>query len=87
MWYIYVLKSNQDKMMYTGCTNDLRKRIELHNAGKVPSTKLRHPLVLIYYEAYLNKFDAFERERWLKSGWGRHYLKRILKHYFNGKNN
>jgi len=82
MWYAYVLQSKRDRKLYTGCTSDLRKRIELHNTSKVPATKLRYPLALIYYEVYLNKFDAFAREKWLKSGWGRNYLKRALKHYF-----
>lgn len=88
MWYVYVLQSKMDGKLYTDCTNDLRKQIGLHNAGRVPSTRLRSPLVLIYYEAYLDKSDAFEREKWLKSGWGRNYLKRrVLKHYFYEKNN
>ena len=87
MWYVYVLENKSDNMLYTGCSNDLRKRVELHNAGKVPATKLRRPLMLIYYEAYLNKFDAFVREKWLKTGWGRNYLKKTLKHYFHEKDN
>ena len=87
MWYVYVLQSRQDKNLYTGCTNNLRKRIELHNTGKVPATKLRRPLVLIYYEAFLDKHDTYAREKWLKTGWGRNYLKRVLKHYFYEKDN
>ena len=82
MWYAYVLQSKQDKKLYTGCTNDLRTRFKLHNDGKVPATKFRRPLILIYYEAYMNKNDAFEREKWLKSGWGRNYLKKVLRNYF-----
>jgi len=50
MHYIYVLKSLKDNKFYIGYTNDLRKRIELHNAGRVESTKLRKPFDLIYYE-------------------------------------
>ena len=86
MWYVYVLENKSDNMLYTGCSNDLRKRVGLHNAGKVPVTKLRRPLGLIYYEAYLKKSDAFGREKWLKSGWGRNHLKKSLKNYFYGKN-
>lgn len=85
MWYVYVLQSKRDEKLYTGCANNLRARIKLHNDGKVMSTKLRRPLVLIYHEAYPNKFDAFAREKWLKTGWGRNYLKRVLKHYFYEK--
>jgi len=85
MWYVYVLQSKRDGKLYTGCTNNLRMRIQLHNAGKVSVTKLRRPLILIYCEAYLNKFDAFAREKWLKTGWGRNYIHKVLKNYL--KNN
>jgi len=80
MWYVYILQSKRDEKLYTGCTNDLQARIKLHNFGKVPATKLRCPLALIYYEAYLNKFDAFAKEKWLKTGWGRNHIKKTLKY-------
>jgi len=80
MYYVYILLGRRDKKPYIGCTNDLRKRLILHNKGKVESTKSRKPLILIYYEAYLNKFDAFNREKWLKTGWGRNYIKLVLKY-------
>jgi len=71
MWYVYVLKSKRDGKLYIGCTNDLRTRIKLHNDGKVHATRLRRPFIVIYYEAYFNKFDAFVREKWLKTGLAR----------------
>jgi len=40
----------------------------MHNAGKICSTKRRAPLKVIYYEALINKQDAFSREQWLKTG-------------------
>lgn len=64
--------------MYVGCTNDLKKRLELHNSGKVSSTKHRRPFELIYYEVFVDKQDAFRREQWLKTGWGRNRLNKIL---------
>lgn len=78
MHYVYILFSKKDKKLYTGCTNDLKKRLLKHNAGGVRSTKERKPFVLIHYEAYLNKEDAFKREKWLKSGWGRNHLLKSL---------
>lgn len=78
MYYVYILKSRNDGKLYVGCTNDLRKRLALHNAGKVRATKFRRPFYLIYYETYLNKQDAFTKEKWLKTGWGRNYIKKIL---------
>jgi len=52
--------------MYIGSTNDLRKRLAMHNSGKVYSTKLRKPFDLIYYEAYKAEKDARKREHNLK---------------------
>jgi putative endonuclease len=83
MQYVYVLQSKADKDLYIGCTCDLKKRLILHNAKKVSSTKKRAPFLLIYYETYINQKDAFNREQYLKTGWGRNYIKKILTNYFS----
>lgn len=75
MYFTYVLESQKDHQRYTGWTDDLRNRLNAHNTGKVESTKLRRPFVLIYYEACTNKEKAIKREKYLKSGFGRKYLK------------
>jgi len=64
---------------YTGCTNNLKQRVEQHSKGKVYYTKYRLPVKLIYSEACLNKDDAYRRERYLKTGMGKRYLKNRLK--------
>lgn len=74
MHYVYILRSTIDGKLYTGYTPDLRKRLRTHNAGKVQATSHRKPLLLIYYEAYLDEGDAREREKYFKSGWGRNYI-------------
>jgi putative endonuclease len=84
MFYVYVLKSLKDDGMYIGCTKDLRTRINGHISGSVESTKNRLPVKLIYYEACLDKSDAFRREKYLKTTYGRRYLKNRLKEYFTG---
>jgi putative endonuclease len=76
MYYVYVIKSLKDGKIYVGHTNDLRERIEEHNKGTVKSTHGRRPLKLIYYEASNILRDAIEREKSLKTGFGRAYLKR-----------
>lgn len=86
MYYVYILQSKKDKKLYVGRTKDLRKRIKMHNSGLVFSTRFRRPFELIYCEAYKNQKDAFEREKFLKTGWGRNYIKRVLKHYFSAQN-
>lgn len=78
-WFNYILKSTKDNNMYIGCTNNLKARLVKHNSGFVTSTKHRRPLELIYFEACLNKTDAFKREIYLKSGYGHRWLKQRLK--------
>ncbi len=82
-YYVYVLLSEKDNLMYTGYTSDIRNRLQLHNDGKVESTKNRRPLKLIYYEGCLNQQDATRREKYLKSGNGKIYLRNRLGNYFN----
>ena len=82
MIYVYVLLSLKDRKFYTGYTNNLRRRFYEHKRRTVFSTKSRYPLILIYYEACLNKEDAKEREKYLKTAWGKRYLKNRLKNYF-----
>ena len=80
MYYVYVLQSLRDSNLYFGYTADLKKRVELHNSGKVKSTKNRRPFVLIYYEAYAHKLDAAKREYEIKKGQQREIIKKRLKY-------
>ena len=84
MYYVYVLYSLRDKKLYTGCTSNLRERILRHNRGLVSSTMSRRPLRLIYYEMCLNEVDAFRREKYLKSGMGKRWIKKRLKFWLKG---
>ncbi|MDO8728916.1 MAG: GIY-YIG nuclease family protein [bacterium] len=81
MYYTYILKSKSSGRMYTGYTNDLRKRFNEHNNKMSTYTKYRGPYELIYYEACLNKDDARSRELYLKAGKGKRYLKSRLKRF------
>ena len=76
--YVYVLR-NCAGAWYIGCTSNLRRRVIEHNDGKSSYTKKHAPYELIYYEASLCSEDAFAREKYLKSGMGRRYLKNRLK--------
>jgi putative endonuclease len=82
-YYVYLLLSEKDNLWYTGYTSDINNRLKQHNDGKVESTKNRRPLKLIYYEGCLNQQDATRREKYLKSGNGKIYLKNRLRKYFN----
>jgi len=81
MYYVYLLISEKDGNFYTGSTADLKRRFAEHNNGMVNSTKNRLPLKLIYYEACLIEADARNREKYLKSGMGKKYLRNRLKDY------
>ena len=81
MYYIYVLHSKKDNNFYVGYTVDLRHRIGLHTAGNVPSTRDRRPLQLVYYEACVSQEDALHREKYLKTTYGKRYIKSRLKGY------
>ncbi len=83
-YYIYVLKSEKDGNFYTGYTKDLRERLKLHNDGKVASTKNRLPFKLVYFEGCINQQDATHREKYLKTSWGKRYIKERLKNYLTG---
>ncbi|HRY36251.1 MAG TPA: GIY-YIG nuclease family protein [Candidatus Magasanikbacteria bacterium] len=74
-YYTYVLKSNKDKQLYIGFTNDLKNRVAMHDAGKVEATKIRRPLELVYYEACKSEKLAIKREKYFKTGYGRRFLK------------
>lgn len=84
MYYVYVLLSRVDNNFYTGYTGNLENRLLEHNNGKVSSTKKRIPLELVYFEGCLNQQDATHREKYLKTSWGKRYIKTRLKNYLTG---
>jgi putative endonuclease len=81
MYYIYVFLSERDKQFYTGYTSDLDRRLDEHQKGKVFSTCKRLPVKLVYYEASINQVDALYREKYLKSTYGKRYIRNRLKHF------
>ncbi len=86
MQYVYIIQSKKDGEIYAGCTKDLKERLKLHNAKKVTSTKKHAPFALIYYESYINSTDAFNREKYMKTQYGRNYIKKVLSNFFISKN-
>lgn len=82
-YFVYILYSKKDKNLYTGCTSDLNKRLQAHNAGTVTATRDRRPLILIYKENYEAKAEAFKRERFLKTKWGNTFKRRVKRFYVN----
>ncbi|OJI07915.1 excinuclease ABC subunit C [bacterium CG10_37_50] len=84
MYYTYVLQSKKDNKFYTGFSKNLKSRFDQHQKGVVSSTKDQRPLKLVYYEACLNQTDATHREKYLKTIYGKRYIKNRVKSYLIG---
>lgn len=64
--YTYMVQCS-DGTLYTSWTNDLKKRLEKHNAGKgARYTRGRLPVKLVYYEVFATKSEAMKREAQIK---------------------
>ena len=75
---VYILYSSQYKIHYTGFTSSLIARFKSHNEfGTKGFTKKYRPWIVIYVEFFNNKKDALKREKFLKSGQGRQFVKEI----------
>ena len=89
MYYIYVLlcRNYHSKQIefYIGFTKDIKKRPKRHLASCVKTTKTFDYIELVYLEGCLSKKDAIIREKQLKTGFGRGYLKRRIKNYLSDK--
>lgn len=84
MFYVYLLECTDDKSWYIGYSSNLKQRVSRHLGGDgARTTGRKGHWQLIYYEAYKNERDAKGRERFLKSGSGRNFLKKQLVNYLN----
>ena len=67
IYYVYMLKSKRVKpVTYVGYTNNLKKRISLHNAGKGAKFTRGRKWMLIYKEKFKSKKEAISREYYIK---------------------
>jgi predicted GIY-YIG superfamily endonuclease len=79
MIYVYILQSVDDpERHYVGITEDLRSRLQRHNAGEVPHTSKYAPWKIKTYIAFSAKGQAVAFERYLKSPSGRAFSKKRL---------
>jgi putative endonuclease len=77
-YVIYAIKSSFDDKIYVGFTMNLEKRIKEHNQGKTKSTKGFRPWALLYNEIAETRMEARKREKYLKSGCGKEFLKKLI---------
>lgn len=75
MYFVYVLKSVDNWRFYVGMTADVEKRISEHNKGYTKSTKGYRPWQLFFFEEVDTRELARQREKYLKSGVGKEYIK------------
>jgi len=78
MYFVYVIRSEISHQLYKGVINNLSRRLKEHNAGSNTSTKHGRSWRMVYHESCQNRKEARQREKYLKSGIGREYLKTIL---------
>ena len=78
MFVVYAIKSTTRNYIYVGLTNNLDRRIEEHNSGSNKTTKPYSPFSLIHSEEFLDRKKARTREKQLKSGYGKEFLKSLL---------
>jgi putative endonuclease len=71
----YVVIGDSGKYMYKGCARDLKARLSAHIGGHVTRTRNRRPLEILHIDYTSSYTDALQREKWLKSGHGRKWLK------------
>jgi predicted GIY-YIG superfamily endonuclease len=77
MWYVYVLR-NREGQFYIGSTNNLKRRIEEHNAGKTQTTQILGPFRLEAYVAISDEAKARSLEKYFKTGSGRAVLRKHI---------
>lgn len=78
MYYVYAIKSESRNYIYVGLTNDFDRRIKQHNTGKESTTKPYAPFKIVSIETYPSRMEARKREKYLKSGVGKEYLKSLV---------
>ena len=78
-YFVYLIVSNlknNKKFSYVGYTNNLKKRLYLHNTGKGAKFTRGKKWKLVYYEVYDSKIEAMKKEYSLKKNY---YLRNKLK--------
>jgi putative endonuclease len=79
MFYVYAISSEVKNYIYVGLTNDIERRLDEHNLGYNKTTKPYKPFKLILLEKYETRIEARSREKYLKSGIGKEFLKKLIK--------
>jgi len=79
MYFVYAITSLNRNYIYIGLTNDHQRRINQHQMGKEKTTAPYRPFAVIFTEQYETRIEARQREKYLKSGIGKEWIKRAYK--------
>ncbi len=80
---VYVLYSKLHNKLYIGYTSNLFNRLNHHNHKGVKGWTIRYrPWILIHIEEFIAKKEAMNREKALKSGKGREYIRQKILPYY-----
>ncbi|MCH7773845.1 MAG: GIY-YIG nuclease family protein [Bacteroidetes bacterium] len=79
MYFVYAIKSIYRNYIYVGMTNEVERRFDEHNTGKNKTTRPYKPFKLFYSEKFRTRTEARKREKYLKSGIGKEFLKSLIK--------
>ena len=77
MYFVYSISSLTRNYIYVGLTDNVERRFNQHNTGSNKTTKPYLPFKLIYTEEFPDRDAARKREKYLKSGIGKEFLKRL----------
>lgn len=78
MYFVYALKSLKKNYIYIGISNNIERRTKEHNCGYNKTTKSYLPFKLILMEKCASRKEARKREKYLKSGFGREFIKNLI---------
>ena len=79
MYFVYAIKSINRNYIYVGMTDKVGRRFDEHNTGKNKTTRPYKPFKLFYSEKFRTRVEARKREKYLKSGIGKEFLKSLIK--------
>ncbi|MCH9030613.1 MAG: GIY-YIG nuclease family protein [Bacteroidetes bacterium] len=77
MYTVYAIKSKTRNYIYVGLTSNLNERLHRHNSSYEKTTRAYAPFNLIFFENFLSRVEARAKEKYLKSGVGKEFLKKI----------
>jgi putative endonuclease len=77
-YYVYAIHSESRNYIYVGISNDVERRLKEHNSGYNKTTKPYRPYTVIYKEELRSRKEARIREKFLKGGSGRKFLKSLI---------